>query len=218
MNRLMAICGVVMLAGCGSNPIGRALESEGIAAPADMEKAAKAPPKNRAGYPVDNDAPRDRPTLAGKWQSSLADPLFISQEGDRVHGKFDRNGTFECQWNQKSRFDCTWKSDQGTGLGQLWWDHDRPAGHWMNKQWNEWVELTFIPWTDLERNEGGKSTSTSASQLGGACHYNQNCADPDTRCMKDKCVASPGTKCSGASDCSPIGNRYDCKNQVCTPR
>lgn len=218
MNRLIAICGVAMLGACGTNPIGRALESEGIAAPADMEKAAKAPPKNRAGYPVDNDEPRSRPTLAGMWAGTWADPLTIGQEGDRVYGNFDRNGTFDCLWNQKSRFDCTWKSDQGTGLAQLWWDHDRPGGHWMNTKWNEWVELRFIPWNDLERHEGGKSTTRAPSAVGGACEYNQNCADPDSRCLHNKCVSSAGTKCSSASDCSPTANRYDCKRQVCTPR
>ncbi len=219
MKKLMLSVGVVALSACGTNPIGRMLESEGIAAPAEAEKQMNAPPVNRAGYPVDDDAPASRPTLSGQWVSSWADPLFISQEGDRVFGKFDRNGTFDCMWNQKSRFDCTWKSDQGTGLAQLWWDTDRPAGHWVNKNWgDEWVGLRFSPWNDLERVQGGTSTSSSASGLGGACEYNQNCADPDTRCVNSKCVASTGTKCSIAGDCSSISNRYDCKRQVCTPR
>lgn len=217
MKAWMLVCGVGVFAGCGSNPIGRVLESEGIAAPAEAEKAAKAPPKNRAGYPVDNDEPKERPNLAGKWQSSWADPLHINQDGDRVYGNFDRNGTFDCTWNQKSRFDCTWKSDQGEGLAQLWWEYDRPMGHWMNTKWNEWVELDFIPWTD-NRGQGGSSTTSSASGLGGSCESNQGCSDPDTRCMNNKCVASTGTKCSTASDCSPISNRYGCSRQVCTPR
>lgn len=224
MKMLMVCGGVMVLAACGTNPIGRVLESEGIAAPVEAEKAMKEPAKTREGYPADDDSPSSRPTLEGKWQSSWADPLTISQDGDRVFGKFDRNGNFDCMWNQKSRFDCTWTSDQGSGLAQLWWDTDRPAGHWVNKKWgNEWVGLTFVPWTDKERGPGPTSTSTSASQIGGSCNSNQGCADPDSRCMNSKCVASPGTKCSVASDCSPISNRYDCKTTgpmtgICSPR
>lgn len=209
MTRAVGICLAASIAmGCSGNPLGRVLESEGIAAPAGAENASAS-----TDYPADSGPATQRPNLAGKWISGLADPLEIQQDGDRVFGKFDRNGTFDCKWNQKSRFNCTWKSDQGEGLMQLWWETDRPVGHRVNKTTGgEWLEIDFSPWTD-KRGSGGVSGPPSD----GSCSNNAHCSDYDTRCIDGRCVKSAGTKCTLSTDCSQRGNRFDCKNQVCTP-
>lgn len=206
------------LMGCGSNPIGRMFESEGIAPPAAATAAEEPKPGTkvsvqRDGYPVDEDAPVAVPNLAGKWTATWSDPLHIQQDGERLWGEYPRNGRFDCVWNKKSRFNCTWRSDSGEGLAQIWQGARWARGHYaFSNDPNTWIDLKIGPYVT------GRSSSPSDSGSSGSCTYNQSCQEVNTMCLDGRCVPSVGNKCSTSSDCGFNRKHMECVRGICTGR
>ena len=221
MNRVMGLFSVMLvmgLGGCGSGGVARMLESEGIAAPAGAEEAAKAPPRSAKGFPVDDDAPTEVPNIDGPWASNWGDPLRFSQSGETATATFDMDGKMDCAWNGKSRFNCSWSNNQGgKGLAQVWWDTDRPVGQWANKSnLNDWGTLKFSAWRDGPPVLGPVTTMGSPE---GLCITNNQCIGlPDKICIDGVCVRSLGMKCAGQSDCGSSRRDVECKRNVCTAK
>jgi hypothetical protein len=196
---------------------------------------------------------RDRPTqaapapfwaLAGTYGSSLGTPITFQQLGGRAVARFNRNGELTCAWHTSGVYLCSWRTDTASGLARIWWQGDRPAGHYGTGSspdnggrldfWRMATSTGRPPATattsvvsTTEASGGcGSANTPPAFGSGGptSCNYNSSCPE-DERCLNGRCAPSLGTKCGVSSDCSRIGNKFDCKSSgphkmdgVCTAR
>jgi hypothetical protein len=199
------------LAGCGSNPFGAIMESEGVAEPAASNKESpQSSPKTAKGFPKDDDQPTAVPDINGSWSSNWGKPISFQQYGDTAWARFDGGGRMDCAWNGKSRFHCTWTSNKGKGLAQIWWQDGGPVGRWANQNnLKEWGTLEFGPWT---------SEPTTTTTATGSCSSNINCHDHDTICVAGQCVSSLGKVCGNDQECGLYYRDLRCINNACMPK